>query len=213
MCIKDTFCILFAHILWYTVIVNAKTERALYEIAEDQGGYFSLSQAESVGIQRNQIYRDVKRSKIERVYPGVYRLSLFPANQFEEIYAAVVSIGQEAVVGYETALYIYKLSDIIPSEIHIIVPRSSSRRRTHIRMHTNKLDEQDITNYEGFRITTVARTLVDVLATHVSLEQVQLAIIQAISRGLTTPDELLIQAKKRSKRVHNQMEALIEDKV
>jgi predicted transcriptional regulator of viral defense system len=193
--------------------VNAEPEKALYEIAEDQGGYFSLSQAESVGIRRNQIYRDVERSKIERVYPGVYRLALFPANQYEEIYAAVVSIGEEAIVCFETALYVYGLSDIIPSEIHIIVPRSSSRRRTHIKMHTNQLDDQDITSFEGFRITTVARTLVDVLATHVSLDQVELAITQAISRGLTTPDELLIQAKKRSQRISNQMELLLKDKV
>ena len=193
--------------------MNAETEKALYEIAEDQGGYFSLSQAESVGIRRNQIYRDIKHSKIERVYPGVYRLALFPANQYEEIYAAVVSIGEEAIVGFETALYVYGLSDIIPSEIHIIVPRSSSRRRTHIKMHTNQLDDQDITSFEGFRITTVARTLVDVLATHVSFDQVQLAITQAISRGLTTPDELLIQAKKRSQRISYQMELMLKDKV
>jgi hypothetical protein len=80
-------------------------------------------------------------------------------------------------------------------------------------MHTNQLDDQDITSFEGFRITTVARTLVDVLATHVSLDQVELAITQAISRGLTTPDELLIQAKKRSQRISNQMELLLKDKV
>lgn len=189
--------------------MNAETEIALYEIAEDQGGYFSLSQADSVGIRRNQIYRNVKHSKIERVYPGVYRLALFPAHQFEEIYAAVVSIGEEAVVGYETALYVYGLSDIIPSEIHIIVPRSSSRRRTHIKMHTNQLDAHDITNYEGFRITTVSRSIVDVLATHISFDQVQLALTQAITRGLTTSVELLAQAKKRSQRISNQMESLI----
>jgi predicted transcriptional regulator of viral defense system len=190
--------------------MNAETERALYAIAEDQGGYFSLSQAESVGIQRTQIYRDVKRSKIERVYSGVYRLVLFPASRFEEIYAAMVSAGKEAVVGFETALYVYGLSDIIPSEIHIIVPRSSSRRRTHIRMHTNKLDEQDVTSYEGFRITTVARTIVDVLSTHGSRDQVRLAITQAVAQGLTTPDELLTQAKKRSQNLGKQMEILIK---
>jgi predicted transcriptional regulator of viral defense system len=190
--------------------MNAETERALYAIAEDQGGYFSLSQAESVGIRRNQIYRDVERSKIERVYPGVFRLALFPASRFEEIYAAMVSAGKEGVVGFETALYVYGLSDIIPSEIHIIVPRSSSRRRAHIKMHTNKLDEQDITSYEGFRITTVARTIVDVLASHGSRDQVQLAITQAISQGLTTPNELLTNAKKRSQKWADQMEMLIK---
>jgi predicted transcriptional regulator of viral defense system len=193
--------------------MNAENERALYKIAEDQGGYFSLSQADSIGIRRNQIYRDVKRSKLERVYPGVYRLALFPANQYEEIYAAVVSIGEEAIVGYETALYIYGLSDIIPSEIHIIVPRSSSRRRTHIKMHTNQLDEQDITIYEGFRITTVARTIVDVLSSHADLDQVYLAVTQAIAQGLTTEDNLLGQARKKSRKFQRELKTLIKHKV
>jgi len=193
--------------------VNAENEKALYKIAEDQGGYFTLSQANSIGIRRNQIYREVKRSKIERVYPGVYRLSLFPASQFEEVYAAVISIGEEAVVGYETALYIYGLSDIIPADIHIILPRSSSHRRKHIKMHTNKLDKWDITTYEGFQITTVARSIVDVLSSHGDSDQVHLAISQAIAQGITTTDKLLAQASRRSKKTLGEMEALLKRKI
>jgi predicted transcriptional regulator of viral defense system len=193
--------------------VNAENEKALYKIAEDQGGYFTLSQANSIGIRRNQIYRAVKRSKIERIYPGVYRLSLFPASKFEEIFAAVISVGEEAIVGYETALYIYGLSDIIPADIHIILPRSSSRRRKHIKMHTTKLDKGDITTYEGFQITTVARTIVDVLSSHADADQVQLAISQAIAQGITTQGKLLAQASRRSKKILGEMEALLKRKI
>lgn len=193
--------------------MNAEKEKALYKIAEDQGGYFSLSQAKAIGIRRNQIYRAVKQSTIERVYHGVYRLVLFPGNQFEEIYAAVVSVGDQAVVGYETALYVYDLSDIIPDDIHLIMPRSSSRRRKHIKMHTNKLDDQDITIYEGFRITTVARTIVDVLATHTDTDQVRMAISQAIAKGMTTREKLIVQAQKRSKNILCQIESLIKGEV
>jgi predicted transcriptional regulator of viral defense system len=137
-------------------------------------------------------------------------LALFPANQFEEIYAATVSVGDQAIVGYETALYIYGLSDIIPTDIHLILPRSSSRRRKHIKMHTTKLDDQDITVYEGLRITTVARTIVDVLSTHADLHQVQLAISQAIARGMTTQEKLIHQARKRSKTMLRKLEGLLE---
>ena len=193
--------------------MEAKQERALYQIAEDQGGYFSLSQGNSVGIRRNQIYRAVEQGKIERVLPGVYRLSLFPANQFEEIYAAFVSMGEKAVVGYETALYVYGLSDIIPSEIHLIMPRSSSRRRKHVKMHTNQLDEEEITSFEGFKITTVERTLVDVLASHADLDQVQLAISQAVAQGMTTQEKLINQAGKRSKAIQHKVAALLETEV
>lgn len=189
--------------------MEAEQERALYRIAEDQGGYFSLSQVYDVGIRRSQIYRAVKQGTIERVLPGVYRLIMFPANQFEEIYAAFVSMGEQAVVGYETALYLYGLSDIIPSDIHLIMPRSSSRRRKHVKMHTNKLDQQEITYFEGFRITTVARTIIDVLASHADLDQVRMAITQAISQGLTTREKLVAQARKRSKAMCDKVETLL----
>jgi predicted transcriptional regulator of viral defense system len=193
--------------------MDADNERALYRIAEDQGGYFSLSQAASVGIRRNQIYRAVKQSIIERVYPGVYRLVLFPANQFEEIYAAVVSMRDKAIVGYETALYVYGLSDIIPANIHLIMPRSSSRRRRHVKMHTTKLDDEDITSYEGFRITTVARTIVDVLSAYADTGQVHMAISQAIAQGMTTREKLIDQAQKRSRNILGQIESLIKHEV
>ena len=202
-----------AHSTWYNEHMDAENERALYSIAEDQGGYFSLSQANSIGIRRNQIYRAVKQSTIERVYHGVYRLVLFPAGQFEETYAAVVSMGDKAVVGYETALYVYGLSDIIPVNIHLIMPRSSSRRRKHVKMHTAKLDDQEITSYEGFRITTVARTIVDVLSAHADTDQVHMAISQAIAQGMTTPAKLIAQAQKRSKNILGQIESLIKREV
>ena len=193
--------------------MNAEKEKALYKIAEDQGGYFSIAQANSIGIRRNQIYRAVSRGTIEKVYHGVYRLVLFPANQYEEIYAAVISMGEKAVVGYETALYVYGLSDIIPADIHLIMPRSSSRRRKHIKMHTTKLDDEDITLYNGFRITTVARTIVDVFSTHADKDQVHLAITQAISQGMTTPEKLIYQAQKRSNKKHIEIKSLINYEV
>jgi len=193
--------------------MEAKQERALFSIANDQGGYFSLSQARVAGIRRNQIYRAVRQGTIERVYSGVYRLSLFPVGQFEEVFAALVSMGENAVVGFETALYIYGLSDIIPSDIHLIMPRSSSRRRSHVKMHTNQLDDQEITFFEGIRVTTVERTIIDVLASHADMDQVRMAIEQAIDNGLTTRDKLITQARKRSKAMQDKVERLIKNEV
>ena len=213
MCILNTIRTRYAHRLRYNTFMNAENEKALYKIAEDQGGYFSIAQANSIGIRRNQIYRAVNQGTIERVYHGVYRLVLYPANQFEEIYAAVISIGDNAVVGYETAMYVYGLSDIIPANIHLIMPRSSSRRRKHVKMHTTKLDDEDITLYDGFRITTVARTIVDVFSAHADKDQVHLAITQAISQGMTTPEKLIYQAQKRSKNIHKEIKSLINREV
>jgi hypothetical protein len=74
------------------------------------------------------------------------------------------------------------------------VPRTASRRRPGIRLHTKRLSWQESTRYEGLPITTVQRTLLDVAAAGLADEQVQLAIRQAVRRGLVTKEGLLALA-------------------
>jgi len=116
------------------------------------------------------------------------------------------------VVGYETAIHIYELSDLIPNEIHFILPRSSSRRRKHIKMHTGTLPPEDVTSFEGFQITTVSRTIIDVLSTNMDFDQIVLAIQQALDRGLTNREKLIIQAKQRSGKITKLITELINQK-
>jgi len=187
-----------------------ENEHKLYQIAEDQGGYFHLSQAREIGLNHQQIYREVKRGRIEQHGGGLFRFSLFPNQKHDEIHASLVKAGKRAVVGFESALSVYDLSDLIPAEIHLILPRKSSRRRPGIRMHTVKLAPEDITNYEGFRITTVARTIADIVFSHTEKDQVSLAIRQSIERGMTTDQEILQQAEKRTKRVYSEIANLLE---
>lgn len=191
--------------------MEQKKEFQLYQIAEDQAGYFSLSQAINTGLRRSQIYREIKRGKFEKSGWGVYRFVQFPASRFEGIHVAVLSAGQSAVVGFQTALYVYDLSDIIPDEIHLILSPTSSRRRPGIRVHTTRLNPGDVTHFEGLPITTVARTITDVALAHVSDNQVRIAIIQALRRGITTKQMLLKQAGRRSSMVQGLIKTVAEE--
>lgn len=188
---------------FYTKYLSMKyeTENKLYRIAEEQAGYFSLIQAKELDLHRSQIYREIKRNKFERAAWGVYRFTQFPASRFEEIHVAVLSAGKNAFVGFQTALYIYDLSDIIPDEIHLILPQTSSRRRPGICVHHANLEPDDIILWEGLKMTTVSRTIVDVARTHYDETQIDLAIQQALFRGLTTKEKLTIQAARSTKNV------------
>ena len=186
-------------------------ELQLYRIAERQGGYFSLSQAKGLELQRGQIYRGLKRKRFEKVAWGVYRFVQFPAARFEEVHIAVLSAGEQAIVGFQTALYIYELSDIIPDEIHLILPPTSSRRRPGVRVHTVKVKPSDITMWEDFKITTVARTIVDVARTHFDEAQIELAVYQALVRGLVTKEELVAQAMRSSRKVEYLINAMVDE--
>lgn len=174
----------------------------LYSIAESQAGYFTTAQAESVGIARQQIYQGVKTGKYWKAEHGVYRFVEFPANRFEDLHRALLQAGDNAVVGFVSALYVYDLSDLIPYQIHLILPRNSSRRRPEgVRMHTTKLQPEEITYWEGIHITTVERTICDCAFDQIEDHHILMAIRQALQRGMTTKEKLLQQSTKRSKRI------------
>lgn len=181
--------------------MKRETETQLYKIAEDQAGNFSLAQARELGVQRSQIYREVKRGKFNRAERGVYRFVQFPASRYEGIHAAVLSAGPQAVVGFHTALYVYELSDLIPDEIHLILPATSSRRRPGIQVHTIQLIPEDVTHFEGLPITTVDKTIIDCAFAHIDDRQIRFAVFQALQRGMTTKQKLLKQASNRPIRV------------
>jgi predicted transcriptional regulator of viral defense system len=181
--------------------MKQEKEYQLYQIAEDQAGYFSLAQAREIGLRRNQIYRELKRGKFEKAGWGIYRFVQFPASRFEETHVAVLSAGHNSVVGFQTALYVYDLSDIIPDEIHLILPSTSSRRRPGIRVHTIQLAPEDVTHFEGLPITTVDKTIIDCAFAYVDDGQIEMAIFQSLQRGMTTKQKLIEQAKNRPARV------------
>ncbi len=191
--------------------MNQEIEFQLYQVAEDQAGYFSLPQAQHLGLRRSQIYREVARGKFLQLGGGVYRFVQFPASRFEEIHAAVLRAGPAAVVGFQTALYVYTLSDIIPDEIHLILPATSSRRRPGIQVHTTRLEPQEVHRYDGLPITTVERTIVDCAFSQVDDDQIRLALTQALRRGLTTRQKLRAQAAARPARVQALINRLVEE--
>ena len=191
--------------------MKEEKEFQLYQIAEDQAGYFSLSQAKAIGLQRNQIYRALKRGKFLKANSGVYRFRQFPASRLEEIHSAVLNAGQDAIVGFETALYVYDLSDNIPDEIHLILPSTSSRRRPGIRVHTTKLAPTDITHFEGLPITTVARTIIDCAFAHLDDEQIRLAVSQSLRHGMTTKQKLINPTENRPTRIWELINSLVEE--
>jgi len=172
----------------------------LYDIVESQAGYFSATQAEKVGFSWERLSSNVKTGRFLRIAHGVYRLANFPGSRFEDLFVAWLKTKPNSAISHESALSIYDLSDVLPGETHVTVPRTASRRRKGIRLHTNQLSPDEITTREGLPVTTVARTICDVAASNLSEEQVRKAILEALDRGLVNREELLSQAERRKGR-------------
>ncbi len=172
----------------------------LYETAESQAGYFTASQAREHGFSWERLSENVKRGRFLRLFRGVYRLAHFPSSAHEDLFVAWLRTGPNSVISHESALTLYNLSDVLPGEIHVIIPRTASRRRSGLRLHTNQLKPEEITTREGLPVTTAARTIADVAIGGLARELVVQSIRESVDRGLTSREKLLAQADYQSGR-------------
>lgn len=185
--------------------VSRPDHQCLFAVASTQMGYFTAAQARECGFRRDLLTRHVQSGRYIRIRHGLYRLRDYPTSPHEDVMAAWLSLGAEAVVSHESALDLFDLGTVIPTSIHLTVPR---RRRytsrppgTTVHTTTRPLDPPERTEREGIAVTIPARAIVDVAAAHMGPEQVKMAVTQALDRALTTPDELEAEARGRTKRV------------
>jgi len=173
----------------------------LYQIAEHQGGYFSSDQARRAGLSKALLSYHVRQGRLLRIRRGVYRLAEFTETPYADLIVAWLAAGEKAVVSHESALLLYGLTDLLPAEIHLTVPRTASRRRAGVRLHTSRLSDDEITFRHGLPVTTVPRTLVDLIRSGVAEEWIHQAVRQALERGLVSETTLQEEAGRHGGQV------------
>src|ERR1041385_4439714 len=178
---------------------HREASRRLFEIAEQQQGFFTTKQAKAAGFAENTHPYHVQVGNWIREHRGIYRLTLFPMsdrpdlvlwalwsrNRHEEI---------EGVYSHETALSLYELSDLNPAKLHMTVP-TSFRRNSKIPgilvLHYADLPTTDVKVSQGFKFTRPLRTILDLIeAGTVERRFILQALTQALDRGLITRQQI-----------------------
>jgi len=179
---------------------------ALFALASEQAGYFTSAQARACGYSWTMLSYHAATGRFIRLRRGLYRLRDYPSSRHEEVMAAWLATGKETtVVSHESALELLDLSDVSPDHVHLIVPRS--RRGivalTGATLHTvaQVLSPQDTMTWDGMRLTTPLRSILDAAEYGTSPEQIVMAITQAVDRGLILPEALRSRARDYSARV------------
>jgi predicted transcriptional regulator of viral defense system len=190
----------------------------LYRVAESQAGYFTAEQALDAGMDRSTLIHHARPGgRYERVRRGLYRLRHFPSSPHEHVVAAWLALPSPAVVSHESALELYELSDVIPNAVHITLPRAKrgQRARPGVQFHTlsDPAAPNEIRQVAGVRATSPERTIVDSLEAGTQAEQIELAVRQALERGLTTPRRLRAAATGRPARVRTFIDRLLSERV
>jgi predicted transcriptional regulator of viral defense system len=188
-----------------------------YRLAESQAGYFTAGQAVQAGMDRSTLLHHARPGgRYERVRRGLYRIRHFPSSPHGHVVAAWLDLPAPAVVSHESALELWDLTDVVPHAVHITLPREKRGRRprTGVRFHTltHTPGPDEVSRIDGVLATTPERTIVDSLEAGTQPEQIELAIEQALERGLTTPRRLRAAAARRSGRVRQFVDRVLAER-
>ena len=178
---------------------NKQAARRLYEVAQSQQGFFTAKQAIRAGYSEKMHTYHVKAGNWIREHRGIYRLADFPAPERPDLMLWYLwsQNRQEVPQGtysHDTALSLHELSDLMPSRLHMTVPkefRRNSRIPEILVLHQAHLDASDVQEVHGVRVTRPLRTIVDLLRSgHVDRSQLKQAVDEAVRRGLIGRKEI-----------------------
>lgn len=169
---------------------------ALGDIAELQEGYFSAADAALVGIDRHRLQRLVGQGIIKRDERGIYRLARYPHGDRAELWRAVLWPSRRGgilgTLSHGTALSLYEVSTINPSQIDIILPRALRIRRAiprEYRLRSGDYADSDMTRLFGLPVTTLYRTIFDLIVDSSESQFVAEALDNGQRRGVLTTKE------------------------
>jgi predicted transcriptional regulator of viral defense system len=143
----------------------------LYALAEEHGGLLLSREARAMGIKDSVLVRLAQRGRLERITRGVYQIANYPADRLAQYREAILwaraSQGPEQIaLSHETALLLYRISHVNPSQVHLTVPLSSRLRRERprcIAVHRANVAQAEIHIHEGMPVTTIERSILDTL--------------------------------------------------
>ena len=188
----------------------------LVALAEDQDGLLTADQARKAGFTNSVLARLVQRGRIERTARGVYRVPYIPPGRFSQHREAVLWAKanrgpSDVALSHATALVVYGISDANPQLIHLTVPRSARLRRQKpkgVVVHRQDLSPEEITVEEGIPLTTISRTVADLLHSNGRIDLVRQAISDARHAGLISD----AQVRQLRRRVEEHLRSLREQK-
>ena len=161
---------------------------ALYELADDQAGYFSTSQARELGFTTARLQYHVNAGKLIRATRGVLRLRHYPSSPFEEYVVLWLWSDREGIFSHETALMLHELSDALPAKVHLTLPKAWAKRRVRLppelQLHFADVPDDARTWKEHVPLTMPERTIEDCIRDDVSPELLSQALREANERGM-----------------------------
>lgn len=190
---------------------STKVAAQISDLASNQWGLLTTTQAEAEGVSRLQLARLADAGVIERVDRGIYGipaamdertelraawLSLDPKVPAEARLADPVSSG---VISHTSAAALYEIGDLL-SDVPEITVGTRKQSRRGIRLHRGALSPEEVTTVQGLPVTTPARTVADLIRDGHDVSHVAEVAGESLRRELVTRQDLAIALEPVAKR-------------
>lgn len=189
-----------------------ESARKLYEIAQSQQGFFTTKQATRAGFTEPTHPYHVRAGNWIREHRGIYRLTAFPTTDRPDLMLWYLWSQNrreipQGTYSHSTALSLHELSDLMPSKLHMTVPKEFRRNVIPdiLVLHRAELKPSEVQEMHGVRVTRALRTITDLLqGGGTDRSQLKLAFGEALRRGL-------IVRKEMERMPHNALHRSLEE--
>ena len=188
--------------------------RLASEVAEDQWGLVTRSQALAAKVPRATFARLVAAGALVRVAHGVYRIAGGPDPGHLDLRAAWLQLDPGvpawqrirsdgvAAVSHRSAAELYGLGDLIADTHEFTVPVRTQTRRRDVRLYLRQIPPADRDAVDGLPATRAHRIVADLLAAYEDGSAVATVAVEAVRRGLTTPRQIAASVAPLARRYH-----------
>ena len=184
-------------LLYNGPMVTARRDlrRRLFEVAAQQGGYFTAAQAKEIGYSYQAQAHHVTVGNWLRSDRGLFRLAEWVPDVHDDLARWTLWSRGRGVVSHETALSVHGIGELESDRVHLTVPPGFTMRHDAVVLHFAKLPKADTVPMGGFTVTSPTRSIIDVAG---ATDQDQLArlIDDARQAGLVTVRSLRTRAEQ-----------------
>ena len=140
---------------------------ALARLVRRQHGVVSRGDLRALGLSDDAIDRRVAAGRLHRLHRGVFAVGHTLLTGKGRSMAAVLACGDGAALFHASAADLLGIRRSDSAWIDVVVPTGAGRaKRAGIRLHrVRTLRADEVTTHDGIRVTTPARTLLDLAAT------------------------------------------------
>jgi len=167
-------------------------------VAARQHGAVSVRQLHEAGLSSTAVRERLRAGRLHRLHRGVYAVGHTAPSNERRWMAAVLALGQGAVLSHRSAAALWQLLPPADGPVDVALPgRGGRRQRQGIRTHRpESLEPREIRRRSGIPVTSPARTLRDLSRVVLPREQ-RRAVRQADFFGLPTGPDIEVD-KTRS---------------